>query len=108
MKTVVYPVADLARAKAVYTPLLGEPHTDAPYYVGYRVGDQEVGLDPNGHASGMTGPVGYWHVDDMDAAIEAMVAGGGSLRSEPREVGGGRRIAVVADADGNAVGLLQD
>jgi catechol 2,3-dioxygenase-like lactoylglutathione lyase family enzyme len=62
IKTVLYPVKDLARAKALYGKLLGvEPDMDEAYYVGFRVGDQDVGLDPNGHSKGMTGPVGYWH-----------------------------------------------
>ena len=33
-KTIVYPVRDLEAAKAVYAALLGQPHTDQPYYVG--------------------------------------------------------------------------
>jgi hypothetical protein len=48
VKTVIYPVNDLARAKAFYRILLGvEPYADQPYYVGFRIGDQEIGLDPN-------------------------------------------------------------
>jgi len=47
------PLRDLAKAKAVYRELLGlEPYADEPYYVGFRVGDQELGLDPNGHGKG--------------------------------------------------------
>ena len=54
----VYPVKDLARAKTLYSKLLGvEPYADAPYYVGFRIGDQEIGLDPNGTA--MVWP-GHW------------------------------------------------
>jgi len=30
---------------------------DAPYYVGFQVGDQQLGLDPHGHDQGLTGPV---------------------------------------------------
>lgn len=60
MKTMIYPVRDLVRAKALYGSLLGvAPSMDEPYYAGFRVGDQEVGLDPNGHSQGLTGPVGY-------------------------------------------------
>ena len=29
---------------------------DQPYYVGYNVAGQDIGLDPNGHRQGMTGP----------------------------------------------------
>ena len=42
-----------------------EPYMDEAYYVGFKIGDQDIGLDPNGHKQGMTGPVGYYHVDDM-------------------------------------------
>ena len=55
VKLIVYPVKDLARAKAQFRKLLSvEPYVDGPYYVGFRVGDQEIGLDPNGHKDGMT------------------------------------------------------
>ena len=48
MRTVIYPVGDIAKAKALFGKLLGaEPYVDQAYYVGFRVGDQEVGLDPN-------------------------------------------------------------
>ena len=33
IRSLVIPVSDLAAAKAVYTALLGNPHTDQPYYV---------------------------------------------------------------------------
>ena len=55
ISTVIYPVKDLAKARTLYAALLGvAPAQDEPYYVGFRVGDQDVGLDPNGHKQGMT------------------------------------------------------
>src|SRR6476660_6084308 len=64
IKTIIYPVKDVARAKALFSKLLGgQPYADAPYYIGYRVGEQEIGLLPSGHASGMTAPLGYFHVE---------------------------------------------
>lgn len=108
IRTVIYPVRDLTRAKALYSGLTGlEPYTDEPYYVGYSVGDQEVGLDPNGHSQGMTGPVCYWHVDDIELRVKALVEAGGRVTQEVRDVGGGKLIAAVDDADGNVIGLLQ-
>jgi catechol 2,3-dioxygenase-like lactoylglutathione lyase family enzyme len=57
ISTVIYPVKDLAKARTLYAALLGvAPAQDEPYYVGFRVGDQDVGLDPNGHRKGMTAP----------------------------------------------------
>ena len=59
IKAIIYPVKDLAKAKTLYGELLGvEPNMDEPYYVGFSVGGQDVGLDPHGHSQGMTGPVG--------------------------------------------------
>jgi predicted enzyme related to lactoylglutathione lyase len=107
-KTIIFPVRDLAKAKALYAELLGvAPQSDAPYYVGFEVAGQQIGLDPNGHAQGMTGPVVFFHVDDIKAEIAGIVAGGGSEDVAPRDVGGGRLVARVRDGDGNVFGLIQ-
>ena len=45
IRSLVIPVSDLDAAKAVYTVLLGEPHTDESYYVGYNVDGFEVRND---------------------------------------------------------------
>jgi predicted enzyme related to lactoylglutathione lyase len=84
-----------------------EPYVDAPYYVGFRTGAVEIGLDPHGHQSGLDGPVAYWEVPDLDAAVAGLVESGAELRSPAREVGGGKRVAVLADLDGNLTGLSQ-
>src|SRR5947207_13010009 len=100
--TIIYPVRDLAQAKAVYSTLLGvAPYVDQPYYVGYRNGDQEIGLDPHGHDQGATGPIGYTEVADIQETIKALVAAGAQEDRAPRDVGGGKLIATVKDADGN-------
>ena len=55
IEVTVYPVSDLARAKTLYRTLLGvDPYADQAYYVGFRVGDQEIGLDPYGHSCRLT------------------------------------------------------
>ncbi|MFD5474917.1 VOC family protein [Streptomyces sp. NPDC127105] len=109
LKTIIYPVKDLDRAKALFSALLEvEPYADAPYYVGFKDAGQDVGLDPNGHAKGMTGPVPYWHVDDIRARLAALVAAGAEVLQDVQDVGGGRLIASARDADGNLIGLLQD
>jgi predicted enzyme related to lactoylglutathione lyase len=109
MKTIIYPVKDIAQAKTLYSKLLGvEPSMDQPYYVGWRVGDQDIGLDPHGHSKGMTGPVGYWHVDDIKARLQTLLDAGAQTLQDVTDVGGGRLIASVKDADGNGIGLIQD
>jgi predicted enzyme related to lactoylglutathione lyase len=108
VKTLIYPVQDLDKAKAVYGALLGvEPYVDAPYYVGFRVGDQEIGLDPSGHAQGMTMPVGYYEVPDIAQSLQALLGAGGQAHQEVKDVGGGKLTAAVRDADGNLIGLIQ-
>jgi predicted enzyme related to lactoylglutathione lyase len=109
LQTIIYPVKDIDRAKALFSALLEvEPYADEPYYVGFKAAGQDVGLDPNGHAKGMTGPVPYWHVDDIRARLAALLEAGAEVLQDVQDVGGGRLIAFVRDADGNLVGLLQD
>jgi predicted enzyme related to lactoylglutathione lyase len=108
-KTLLHPVSDLEKSKAVYTALLGiEPQTDGEYYVGYDAGGQHVGLVPNGGPQGMTTPVAYWHVADIEAKLSEVTDAGAIVKDEPRDVGGGRLVATVTDPDGNVLGLLQD
>ena len=108
MKTIIYPVKDLAKAKALYGELLGmKPTTDQPYYVGFSVNGQEIGLVPGGHGNGMTGPVGYWHVDDIRKSLKGLLDAGAEAHQEAKDVGGGKLIASVKDADGNVIGLIQ-
>jgi predicted enzyme related to lactoylglutathione lyase len=107
-KTIIFPVTDVGKAKAMFTALLGvEPYADQPYYVGFQAGGQDIGLDPNGHRSGMTGPVVYWHVDDIAGSLKVLVDAGATVKQDVKDVGGGKLIAVLTDADGNPVGLLQ-
>ena len=102
IRSLVIPVSDLDAAKAVYTALFGEPHTDQPYYVGYNVDGFEVALAP-GDVSG--GPVAYADVEDLDGARATLLAAGASERSAPRKVAPEARVCVLADADGNSIGL---
>src|SRR5580658_10465157 len=104
LQSIVSPVRDLDAAKAIYTALLGtEPHTDQPYYVGYNVGGVEIGLNPQGHAQGMTAPIPMIQVADIDAALNEVQKAGATLVDAPHGVGGGTRIASVTDADGNTL-----
>ncbi|MGW6376750.1 VOC family protein [Rhodococcus sp. NPDC055112] len=109
IKTVLHPVSDLATAKTIYAALLGvEPQTDSPYYVGFEAEGQHIGLVPGGGPQGMTAPVAYWHVPDIEAKLAEMTAAGATVKEPANEVGGGRLVATVTDADGNVLGLIQD
>jgi predicted enzyme related to lactoylglutathione lyase len=109
IKTVLVPVSDVAKSKAVYAALLGlEPQADSEYYVGFDAAGQHIGLVPSGGPQAMTSPVTYWHVSDLEAKLAEVTAAGGTVKDEPRQVGGGRRVATFTDLDGNVLGLLQD
>src|SRR3978361_2182384 len=109
IKTVLHPVSDLATAKAVYAALLGvPPQTDESYYVGFEAAGQHIGLVPGGGPQGMTSPVAYWHVPDIEAKLAEVTAAGAAVKEPVHDVGGGRLVATVTDPDGNVLGLLQD
>src|ERR1700689_2757745 len=109
IKTVLHPVSDLARAKVVYAALLGvPPQADASYYVGFEAAGQHIGLVPGGGPQGMTSPVAYWHVADLEAKLAEVNAAGATVKEPAHDVGGGRLVATVTDPDGNVLGLLQD
>jgi len=102
IRSLVIPVSDLDAAKAVYNVLLGSPHTDQPYYVGYNIDGFEVALNPAGDGGG---PVAFADVDDLDATREKLLAAGGTERDAPRKVGPEARVCVLVDPDGNPIGL---
>ena len=52
------------------------PCMDEPYYVGFNVWGQEVGLDPGGHGKRMTGPVAYRHVAETRQYVRDVGGGG--------------------------------
>jgi predicted enzyme related to lactoylglutathione lyase len=109
IKTVLHPVSDLAAAKAVYAALLGvPPQADESYYVGFEAAGQHIGLVPGGGPQGMSSPVAYWHVPDIEAKLAEVTAAGATVNEAPRDVGGGRLVATITDPDGNVLGLLQD
>ena len=109
IKTVLVPVSDLEKAKAVYTALLGTPpQADAPYYVGFDAAGQHIGLLPGGGPQEMGSPVPYWHVPDIEAKLTEVTAAGATVKEPIRNVGGGRLVATFTDPDGNVLGVIQD
>jgi len=102
IRSLVIPVSDLDTAKTVYTALFGAPHTDQPYYVGYNVDGFEVSLAPDDVTGG---PVAFADVEDLDATRATLLEAGATERTAPRQVAPEARICVLADPDGNPVGL---
>jgi predicted enzyme related to lactoylglutathione lyase len=108
LKVLRIPVNDIELAKVLYGKLLGvEPYVDESYYVGFRLPGVELGLDPNGHAKGMSVPIAYWEVDDIKGSLSALMGIGARVDQDVQDVGGGMLTASVTDPDGNVIGLAQ-
>lgn len=102
----MYPAADLEAAKRFFGKVTGvEPYADSPMYVGYRIGEMEIGLNPNADKS--QGALAFWTVDDIATSIKALVEAGGSVVQEPTDVGYGLLVASLKDPNGAIVGLRQ-
>jgi len=110
LRTVVYKVPDLEKAKAWYARVLGiEPYFAEPFYVGFQVGGFELGLDPDtrGVKTG-GGVVAYWGVADAASAYARLLELGAAASSPPQDVGGGIRVATVSDPFGNVFGIIEN
>lgn len=106
IKTILYPVKDVSQAKTLFHKLLGvEPYSDQPYYVGFKIGDQDIGLIPNDNSAGMTA---FYHVDDIKASLQILLDASAEIIQDIKNVGGGRLIAIAKDKDGNIIGLIQN
>ena len=111
LRTVIYHVPDLPRAKQWYSAAFGvKPYFDEPFYVGFNIGGFELGLDPDikGVKPGPGGTVAYWGVANADKAVEHFVQAGAKVKSPVRNVGEGIRVATVADPFGNLMGLIEN
>jgi predicted enzyme related to lactoylglutathione lyase len=105
IKTILYPVKDMNQSKTVFQKLLGiEPYADQPYYVGFKIADQDIGLVPNNPEAGVTA---FYHVDDIKNSLQILLDANAQIIQDIKNVGGGRLIASVKDADGNIIGLVQ-
>ena len=105
---VVYPTSNLETSKKLFSTLLAiEPYVDGAYYVGYRPGGIEIGLDPNASARGIDGPIVYWDTPGLEASVEGLVSAGAIVHQPATDVGGGMRIAILRDSDGNLIGLRE-
>lgn len=111
LRTVIYHVNELDRAKAWYSSVLGiAPYFDQPFYVGFNVGGFELGLDPdmNGITTGAGSVSAYWGVNDCEAAFARLLELGATEHSPVQDVGGGIRVAAVNDPFGNVLGVIEN
>ncbi len=110
LRTVIYHVSDIVRAKEWYMRAIGSaPYFDEPFYVGFNVGGFELGLDPNGDGSaGAGGTTAYWGVGDVQETLNHLLQIGAELHEPAKDVGGGIRVATVRDPFGNVFGIINN
>lgn len=108
LRTVIYPVGDLAKGKDWYSQVLGfAPYFDEPFYVGYSVGGFELGLIPDG-TPGPQGAIAYWGVPDAEAELARLTGLAAEVHEPVQEVGGGIKVAAVKDPFGNVFGIIEN
>jgi predicted enzyme related to lactoylglutathione lyase len=106
VSSIVYPAKELASTKEIFSKFLGvEPYVGGPYYVGYRAGGMEIGLDPNAQN---TGPVTYIDVADIKSSLQDIIALGATMQQDVKDVANGLLVASVKDKDGNILGFRQN
>jgi predicted enzyme related to lactoylglutathione lyase len=108
LRTVIYPVRDMADGKACYSRVLDrQPYFDEPYYIGFSVGGFELGLIPDGVPSA-SGAHAFWGVPKAEAEIERLTGMGAAIHEPVKEVGGGIEVATVIDPFGNVIGIIEN
>lgn len=111
LRTVIYHVNDLEKAKAWYARAAGvAPYFDHSCYVGFNVGGYELGLDPD--ASDKAGAGGnalaYWGVASIKQSLEHLLELGATLETDVQDVGEGILMATVRDPFGNLLGIIEN
>lgn len=110
LRTVVYKVDDIEKAKEWYQKMLGlAPYFDEEFYVGFNVGGYELGLDPDmTEVTRGNGHVAYWGVSNAEDAYTSLLEKGAEAHEEPKDVGGGIMVAAVKDPFGNIFGIIEN
>jgi predicted enzyme related to lactoylglutathione lyase len=110
LRTVIYHVSDLEKAKKWYQSITEvKPYFDEAYYVGFDIGGCELGLDPDftGIRKGNQS-ICYWSVKHIDKCVKELEKQGAEIVVDVKEVGGGIQVAVVNDPFGNSIGLIEE
>lgn len=119
LSTISFWAEDVQAAQRWYTELLGiepyfaRPNAENPAYIEFRIGDyqHELGIidrkyAPKGATAGSGGAIAYWHVDDIAAAFDRLLAMGAQQHEAITERGPGFVTASVVDPFGNILGIM--
>ncbi|WP_017585997.1 VOC family protein [Nocardiopsis ganjiahuensis] len=118
--TISFWADDVEAAKDWYVEVLGaEPYFERPgggepaAYYEFRIGDRQTELGlidrryaPAGAATAPGGAVLYWHVDDVEAALDRLLSLGAAPHTPLTERGPGFVTASVVDPFGNVLGVM--
>lgn len=117
--TISFFADDVKAARKWYAELLGmdpyfqRPDAANPAYIEFRLGDfqHELGIIDkryarNGSATGTGGAVVYWHVADVPAALQKLLAAGATEYEPITPMEAGFIRAAVVDPFGNILGLM--
>ncbi len=109
LRTCIYKVDDIVKAKAWYTKAFGKaPYFDEPYYAGFNIGGYELGLLPEEKPARvkLDSVLTYWGVEEIQKAYEHFIETGATEHEKPHSVGGPLMVASVKDPWGNVIGLI--
>ena len=117
LATISFYATDHEAAKKWYTEFLGvEPYFNAPGYAEFRIGDyeHEFGIidrkyAPKGTGETPGGAIAYWHVDDLQATFDRLIALGAKEHEPVTDRSGGKGnfvTASVVDPFGNVLGIM--
>lgn len=110
LRTVIYYVSDLQKAKEWYIALTGnQPYFDESFYVGFDFNGCELGLHPLDETVTLGNQtVSHWAVDEIEIAVEKLIEKGATILDKTSDVGGGIKVATLIDPWGNAIGLIEE
>lgn len=109
LRTTIYTVPDIAKAKEWYSKAFGtQPYFDEAFYVGFNIGGYELGLQPEEELvkTKTSNVVAYWGVDDLNSVFNHFLDSGATGNEEPQDVGGEIKVATVKDPWDNVIGLI--
>jgi predicted enzyme related to lactoylglutathione lyase len=104
------PVSDFGRAKAFYSGLFGWEIAEVPGFEGYPMWRAPNNISGGGLAprdEGFTQPRSYVEVDSIDDTVAAARDAGATVLMEKSEISPTSWWAVIADPDGNVIGLYE-
>ncbi len=109
LKSVIYPSRDLAADTKFWENITGiKPYFAESYYVGFSINGCELGLDPNAAKEGLTYPIAYWQVKNVEEAAKQLLADGATTVGAIKDVGGGMMMGTFKDPGGNIFGIIDN